>query len=160
MRLRSAMAVAALNLAAPVLAHAQPTAARIEADNALFQNLTTQVQGAVQQKNTSALDAHFAKDFAFSMLVAGKAPQVLNREEFLKMGALYTLESFEIRHLAARVLGGVAIVRFQSFRKAELGSIDRSGEFAVVDTWVKEGSTWRLSMRFLSRPDPGVASPR
>jgi hypothetical protein len=158
MRFRLASAVAIVALAVPALAHAQPSAERVEADNALFLKLTTEVQGAVQQKNTAALDAHFAKDFAFSMLMAGKPPQVLNREEFLKMGALYTLERFELKNLAARVLGSVAVVRFQSLRKAELGTLDRSGEFVVVDTWVKDGSSWRLAMRFLARPDPGLAA--
>jgi hypothetical protein len=159
MRFRLASAVAVVGFAVPVLVLAQPSAARVEADNALFQKLTTEVQGAIQQKDLAALDKHFAKDFAFSMLVAGKAPQVLNRDEFLKMGSIYTLERFELKYLAARTLGSVAVVRFQSLRKAELGSIDRSGEFAVVDTWIKDGDAWRLSMRFLARPDPGIAKP-
>lgn len=156
MRLHLASAVAVLGLALPVTVLAQPDTSGVEAIDAQFQQLTLQVQGAIQRKDTAALDKHFAKDFAFSMPVSGKVPQVMNRAEFLKLGALYTLETFHISNLAARVWGGVAVVRFQSYRTAALGSIDRSGEFVVVDTWVKDGDAWRLSMRFLARPDPGV----
>ena len=61
---------------------------------------------------------------------------------------------FEIRHLAARVFGTVAVVRLQPSRTAVAGStLDRSGEFAVVDVWTKDGNTWKLSSRHLSRPD-------
>ena len=158
MRLHLASMVAVVGLAAPTLA--QPSAERVEADNALFLKLSTEVQGSIQRKDVAALDRLFAKDFAFSMLVADKVPQVMNREEFLKMGALYTLERFELKNLAARVLGSAAVVRFQSLRSAALGTLDRSGEFVVVDTWVKDGDAWRLSMRFLARPDPGLTPAR
>lgn len=32
-------------------------------------------------------------------------------------------------------------------------SLDRSGEFAVVDVWTKHGDAWKLSARLFSRPD-------
>ena len=57
-------------------------------------------------------------------------------------------------HLAARVFGNVAVVRLQPYRMAVAGtSVDRSGEFAVVDVWTKDGGAWKLSARHLSRPD-------
>ncbi len=159
MRLRMASAIVALGLAFPVSVPAQPDTSGIEATDAQFKQLTLDVQGAIQRKDTVALDKHFAKDFAFSMPVSGgKAPQVMNRAEFLKLGAVYTLESFHITNVAARLWGGVAVVRFQSYRQAAVGSVDRSGEFVVVDTWVKDGGAWRLSMRVLSRPDAGVGA--
>jgi hypothetical protein len=158
MRLRMASAIVAVGLASPVTVPAQPDTSHIEAIDAQFKQLTLDVQGAIQRKDTAALDKYFAKDFAFSMPVAGKVPQVMNRAEFLKLGALYTLESFHITNLAARLWGGVAVVRFQSFRQAAVGGVDRSGEFVVVDTWVKDGDIWRLSMRVLARPDPGVGA--
>ena len=84
----------------------------------------------------------------------GRAPLVLNRGEWLKTSEHYALVGFEIRHLAARVFGNVAVVRLQPYRMAVAGtSVDRSGEFAVVDVWTKDGGAWRLSARHLSRPD-------
>ena len=160
MRLGMASAIVAVGLASPVTLPAQPDTSHIEATDAQFKQLTMELQGAIQRKDTAALDKYFGKDFAFSMPVAGKVPQVMNRAEFLKLGALYTLESFHITNLAARLWGGVAVVRFQSFRQAQLGGVDRSGEFVVVDTWVKDGDNWRLSMRVLARPDAGVGAPK
>jgi hypothetical protein len=120
-----------------------------------FQNLETRVSGAIQMKNIPALDELLAKDFAFNLFLEGRAPEVLNRSEWLKTSDLYTLTGFEIRYLAARVFGDVAVVRLQPYRTAVAGTsgIDRSGEFAVVDVWTKDGNTWKLSVRHLSRPD-------
>jgi Domain of unknown function (DUF4440) len=120
-----------------------------------FQGLETRVSGAIQIKNMAALDELLAKDFAFNLFLEGRAPEVMNRAEWLKTADLYTLVGFEIRYLAARVFGNVAVVRLQPYRTAVAGTnaIDRSGEFAVVDVWTKDGSTWKLSARHLSRPD-------
>ena len=120
-----------------------------------FQNLEMRVSGAIQSKNVPALDELLAKDFAFNLFLEGRAPEVMNRAEWLKMADLYTLAGFEIRYLAGRVFGDVAVVRLQPHRTATVGTsgIDRSGEFAVVDVWTKDGSTWKLSARHLSRPD-------
>ena len=136
------------------------TAAQLEANDALFLKLTTDANRALQQKDMAALDRILAKNFAFSMFVEAKAPQVLNRNETLKMvGRHLHPRAFEIRNLAARVFGNVAVVRFQPWRAAEAGGVDRSGEFAVVDVWVKDGADWRLSNRYQSRPDPGMTKP-
>jgi hypothetical protein len=70
----------------------------------------------------------------------GRAPVVLSRSEWLKTSEHYALIGFEIRNLAARVFGNVAVVRLQPYRLAVAGtSLDRSGEFAVVDVWTKDG---------------------
>ena len=87
--------------------------------------------------------------------VGGQAPGVMNRGEWLKTSELYTLQGYVIQHLAARVFGNTAVVRLQPYRTATAGTsnIDRSGEFAVVDVWTKDGDNWKLSARYLSRPD-------
>lgn len=119
-----------------------------------FQSLETRLSGAIQAKNMAALEELVAKDFAFSAFLEGRAPEVMNRHEWLATSEHYVLTGFEIRHLAARVFGKVAVVRLQPNRKATVGaSLDRSGEFAVVDVWTKDGETWKLSQRHLGRPD-------
>ena len=120
-----------------------------------FQALETKVSSAVQAKDVAALDALLAKDFAFNLFLEGREPEVMNRAEWLKTSDLYTLSGFVIHNLAARVFGNVAIVRLQPYRTATAGTsaIDRSGEFAVVDVWTKDGDSWKLSARHLSRPD-------
>jgi hypothetical protein len=120
-----------------------------------FQMLETRVSTAIQKKDVPALDALLAADFGFNLFLEGRAPEVMNRGEWLKASSLYTLLGYNIRFLAARPFGDVTIVRLQPYRTAVAGTagIDRSGEFAVVDVWAKDGSDWKLSARFLSRPD-------
>jgi Domain of unknown function (DUF4440) len=131
-----------------------PSSKAVDAEHEQFQALETQVSGAIQIKNTAALDQLLAKDFTFSLFLVGRAPEVLNRDEWLKTADNYTLTGFELRYLSVRVFGNVAVVRLQPNRKATAGTtIDRSGEFAVVDIWTKDGSAWKLSSRYLSRPD-------
>jgi ketosteroid isomerase-like protein len=131
-----------------------PAIKAVEAEQAQFQGLETQVSGAIQIKNLAALELLLAKDFAFSLFLAGRAPEVLNRDEWLKTADHYTLTGFELRYLSVRVFGNVAVVRLQPNRKASAGkTIDRSGEFAVVDIWTKDGNAWKLSSRYLSRPE-------
>jgi Domain of unknown function (DUF4440) len=126
-----------------------------EAEKERFLGLETRVSGAIQTKNTAALDELLAKDFAFSLSLEGRAPEVMNRDEFLKASGYYTLTGFAIQHLSARVFGNTAVVRLQPYRQATAGTtVDRSGEFAVVDVWTKDGDAWKLSGRYVARPDP------
>jgi ketosteroid isomerase-like protein len=119
-----------------------------------FQTLETKISGAIQAKDLAALDELLAKDFAFMAFLEGRAPVVLSRSEWLKTSEHYALIGFEVRNLAARVFGNVAVVRLQPYRLAVAGdSLGRSGEFAVVDVWTKDGNAWKLSARHLSRPD-------
>jgi ketosteroid isomerase-like protein len=131
-----------------------PSSKAADAEHEQFQTLETQVSGAIQIKNAAALEQLLAKDFAFSLFLEGRAPQVMNRDEWLKTADHYTLKGFELRYLSVRVFGNVAAVRLQPNRKATVGTtVDRSGEFAVVDIWTKDGKAWKLSSRYLSRPD-------
>jgi len=137
-----------------LLVQAAPSSAAVDAQQEQFQALETRVSGAIQIKNIAALEQLLAKDFAFSLFLEGRAPEVLSRDEWLKTADHYTLTGFELRHLSVRVFGDVAAVRVQPSRKAAAGAtIDRSGEFAVVDIWTRDGDAWKLSSRYLSRPD-------
>ena len=144
-------------LLAPALAltlQSAPSAKTVDAANEQFLALETRVSGAIQTKNTAALDELLAKDFAFSVSLQGRAPEVMSRDEFLKASAYYTLTGFELQHLSARIFGDTAVVRLQPNRKATVGTtVDRSGEFAVVDVWTKDGNAWKLSARHTARPD-------
>jgi hypothetical protein len=145
-------------LLAPVLALSlqASSSTAVQAENEQFLALETRVSGAIQMKNTAALDELLAKDFAFSLSLEGKPPEVMSRDEFLKAPAFYTLTGFEIRHLSARLFGDTAVVRLQPTRQATVGTtVDRSGEFAVVDLWTRDGKAWKLSARYVARPDPG-----
>jgi ketosteroid isomerase-like protein len=122
-----------------------------------FLTLETRLSTAAKAKDMAAIDELLAKDFTFTVFVEGQAPEVLNRNEWFKAAAHYTLTGFAIRHVAARVFGNVAVVRLQPIRIATLGaSVDRSGEFAIVDVWTKADGKWKLSTRHLGRPEVPV----
>jgi ketosteroid isomerase-like protein len=141
-------------LTSALIAMLLQAAPSVDPEKEPFQSLETRVSGAIQMKNIPALEELLAKDFAFSVFLEGRAPEVMNRNEWLKTSGHYTLTDFEIRHLAARVFGNVAVVRLQPQRTATLGtSLERSGEFALVDVWTRDGDAWKLSARHLSRPD-------
>ena len=136
-----------------VLLQAAPSAP-VDPEKEPFQLLETRVSAAIQMKDMPVLEELLAKDFAFSVFLEGRPPQVMSRGEWLKTSGHYTLTGFEIRHLAARVFGKVAVVRLQPIRTASVGAaVDHSGEFALVDVWTKDGDAWKLSQRHLSRPD-------
>jgi hypothetical protein len=136
------------------LLQAASSSAPVDPEKEPFQTLEARLSGAIQAKNVAALDELLAKDFGFMAFLEGRAPVVLSRSEWLKTSEHYALIGFEIRNLAARVFGNVAVVRLQPYRMAVAGtSLDRSGEFAVVDVWTKDGDAWKLSARHLSRPD-------
>ena len=73
----------------------------------------------------------------------------------MKLSELYTLHGYVLQHVGVRLFGSTAVVRVQPYRTATAGTaaMDRSGEFAVVDVWTKDGGDWKLSVRYLSRPD-------
>ena len=47
----------------------------------------------------------------------------------------------------------------RAFQAAAVGSVDRGGEFAVTDVWTRAGSDWKLSLRYVSRPEAFPAKP-
>jgi hypothetical protein len=139
---------------AVLLLQSAPSSKQVDAENEKFMGLETRVSGAIQMKNSAALEELLANDFTFNLALEGRPPEVMSREEWLKATEYYTLTGFEIRHLAVRNFGNAAAVRLQPTRKGKVGAtLDRSGEFAVLDVWTKDGDAWKLSARYLSRPD-------
>ena len=150
--------ILATTLLAAALAQSPPSAATVDAVNARFLELETRLAGALQRKDNALLDSLLAPGFAYSRMIADRAPDVANRAEWLRIaGEFATLESFEIKHLAAGERGSIAVVRFQVSRKGTLGSKEFEGEHAIVDVWVKEKGAWALAYRVVSRPDPSLA---
>jgi hypothetical protein len=135
-----------------------PSPAAVDAVNARFLDLETRLAGALQQKEAAVLDSLLAPGFAYSRMIANRAPDVLNRAEWLRVvGEHVTLEGFEIKYLAAGERDSIAVVRFQASRRGKVGQKELAGEQAVVDVWVKEKDAWTLAYRVVSRPAPSLA---
>ena len=136
-----------------IAAQAPPSAAAVEATHKQFLDLETRLMGAVQLRTTETLEQLLSPRFAFSLMVEGREPQVLNRSEWLQQASAYSrLEGFEIRSVAAGTSGDHAFVRVQVARKGTVGSKDLSGEHVLVDLWAKEKGAWRLRYRVVARP--------
>jgi hypothetical protein len=147
-----------MTLLAAALAQSPPSPADADAVNARFLDLETRLAGALQRKEAAVLDSLLAPGFAYSRMIASRAPDVLNRAEWLRMAdELVTLDSFEIKYLAAGERGSIAVVRFQVSRKGKVGQKELDGEHAVVDVWVKEKGAWALVYRVVSRPEASLA---
>ena len=145
-----------MTLLAAALAQSPPSPT--DAVNARFLELETRLAGALQFREAAVLDSLLAPGFAYSRMIASRAPDVLNRAEWLRMAdELVTLDSFEIKYLAAGERGSIAVVRFQVSRKGKVGQKAIDGEHAVVDVWVKEKGAWALVYRVVSRPEASLA---
>src|SRR5262249_46567410 len=93
----SLMLLAALAPALAVLfLQAAPSSKAVDAENERFLGLETRVSGAIQMKNSAALEGLLAKDFTFSLALEGRPPEIMSREEWLKATEYYTLTGFEI----------------------------------------------------------------
>jgi len=130
-----------------------PSSAQSDDLNKQFLAMETKLRNAIKLYDVATLDAMLAKDFGFRLAIAGGPPQVMSRPEWLKAGSYYTLENFEIKELAARRFGDVVVTDFTFRATAMLGTMERSGDFADTDVWVKEGGDWKLVARYAGRPD-------
>jgi hypothetical protein len=149
--------ILATTLLAAALTQSPPSAATVQAVNARFLELETKLASALQRKDAALLDSMLAPGFAYSRMIADRPPDVLNRAEWLRLSEeLVTLESSEIKHLAAGERGSIALARFQVSRKGELGGKELGGEHAIVDVWIKEKGAWTLAYRVVSRPDASL----
>jgi hypothetical protein len=149
--------ILATTLLAAALSQSPPSAAKVDAASARFLELETRLAGALQRKDNALLGSMLSTGFSYSRMIADRAPDVANRAEWLRIaGEFATLESFEIKYLAAGERGSIAVVRFQLSRKGTLGSKELEGEHAVVDVWIKEKGAWVLAYRVVSRPDASL----
>jgi len=115
----------------------------------LFTGLEKQVFQAIQRKDKAALDALVEDDFEIEMPDADPLPgddweqAVLSRD--------YDLKSFLIRQMSARDLGTAVVVNYDRVQQSTYKGKSDGGEFFVVDLWNKEGDSWRLAARYVSK---------
>jgi hypothetical protein len=48
-------------------------------------------------------------------------------------------------------LGNTAVVKFSRIQEATFNGANDNGEFFVVDLWKKDGNTWKLTHRYVSK---------
>jgi hypothetical protein len=130
-----------------------PTPGRIQTRTrlvAIFSGLENRLFEAVQKKDQAALTPLLGDEFEIWIPNATGDPVPMDDWLAQVMGA-YTLKSFHIRQMSARDFGSVVVVKFVYGQQAESQGKDDSGEFFVVDAWEKNGDSWKLSDRYISR---------
>jgi hypothetical protein len=114
-----------------------------------FTSLETQLLTAVQKKDKAGLQGLLSDDFAIEMPDSNR----LDGDEWLDsvMSPDFTLTKFGVRQVSVTDLGTSAIVKFDRLQEAKTKSASHSGEFFVVDLWKKDGDSWKLATRYVSK---------
>jgi len=115
----------------------------------VFTNLETQMLQAVQKKDKSALTAMLTDDFALDMPNADRTAgedwvdSVMNKD--------FVLEKFGVHQMSVADLGNAAVVKYDRLQQAKNKGANENGQFFVVDLWKKDGDTWKLANRYVSK---------
>jgi ketosteroid isomerase-like protein len=116
---------------------------------ATFAGLEMQLLQAVVKKDKAALTAMLTDDFALEMpdadRIAGEdwVDSVIDKD--------FVLQKFGVRQTSVIDLGNAAVVKYERLQQATYKGAKDSGEFFVVDLWKKDGDTWRLANRYVSK---------
>ena len=125
----------------------------------MFSDLEIQMLKAVQKKDKVALQALLTDDCVIAMPNADLLPG----DEWVDsvMAKDFTLKSFAMREVFAVDLGNAVVVKFERRQDATNKGKDESGQFFVVDVWKKDGDTWKLANRFVSKTnsEPSIEKP-
>jgi ketosteroid isomerase-like protein len=115
----------------------------------LFSDLERQLLQAVQKKDQNTLKRLLDDDCLFEMPDADPLPA----EDWTAsvLGKDFTLKSFGVRQVSVIDQGQTALVKFDRLQRATYQGKDDSGEFFVVDLWKKDGDTWKLANRYVSK---------
>ncbi|PYP83103.1 MAG: hypothetical protein DMG65_25030 [Candidatus Angelobacter sp. Gp1-AA117] len=116
----------------------------------IFSRMENEFFTAVQKKDKDAVEKMCTDDF--SIWMPNESGDPLPLEDWLQsMATDYTLKSFKIRHMSAHDLGGPVVVKFEVGQMAEYKGKEEGGEYFVVDVWMKDGDSWKVSDRYISR---------
>ena len=115
----------------------------------LFSGLEIQLLKAVQKKDQAAMQAMLTEDFMVEMPNADPLPG----EDWVDsvMAKDFTLKSFAMREVSVVDLGNAAVVKFERRQNTINKGKAEGGEYFVVDVWKKDGDTWKLANRFVSK---------
>lgn len=120
----------------------------------IFTNLETQMFQAVQKKNQAALTAMLTDDFAIEMPNADR----MSGEDWVDsvMSKDFTLEKFGVHQMSVIDLGNAAVVKYERLQQATQKGASENGQFFVVDLWKKDGDTWKLAGRYVSKVSSAI----
>ena len=120
----------------------------------LFTNLESQLLKAVQTKDQAALKTLMTDDCMIEMPDADPLPA----EDWLAdvTSKDFTLQKFGVRQMSVVDLGNAAVVKFDRLQEATYKGASNTGEFFVVDLWRKDGNSWKLASRYVTKVSSAV----
>lgn len=124
----------------------------------MFSGLENQLLKAVQKKDKAAAQAMLSDDLMIEMPDADPLPG----DDWLDsvLAKDYTLKSFVVRQMSAIDLGDAVVVKFDRLQEAASKSQADNGEFFVVDVWKKNGDSWKLASRYVSKVSSQASIPK
>ena len=114
-------------------------------------------QRAIEARDPEAAAEILADDYA--LVVTHPEAVVMPREEWLRLLPDYDVRAYEIHHRSVEVRTDVAAVVQRVEMTADVGGIDRSGIFVLVDLWIDDAGAWRVWRRH-STPLTAGSMPR
>jgi ketosteroid isomerase-like protein len=100
--------------------------------------------GAILRKDARTLERILAPDFVYTASGHGRS----SRQQWLELVATsYDIQHLEFGDAEVRVYGDVALVLARIRQQATLAGVERTGEFLVMDVWVRGESRWQVTAR-------------
>jgi ketosteroid isomerase-like protein len=104
---------------------------------------------ALQRGDVSASASLLRDDFLIT--TAGWLPEPVGKQAWLEgLTGRMTLEDFDLRLVATRRYGDVAVVLAESRQRGTHGGEPFAMTFRYTDVWVLEDAAWRLATRHAS----------
>jgi hypothetical protein len=115
----------------------------------MFSALEKKMLEAIQKKDQAALKAMLTEETIIHLPDADPLPgddwadSVMSKD--------FDLKTFTIRQMDVADLGTAAVVSYDRIQDSTFKGIKDGGEFYVVDLWKKDGDTWKLADRYVSK---------
>ncbi|MGZ4845322.1 MAG: nuclear transport factor 2 family protein [Candidatus Angelobacter sp.] len=115
----------------------------------MFAGLEIQLLQAVQKKDKAGVQAMLSDELAVEMPNTDR----MAGDDWLDsvMAKDYTLKRFGVRQVSVALLGDAAVVKYDRLQEATHKGVADNGEYFVVDVWKKDGDTWKLANRYVSK---------
>jgi len=115
----------------------------------IFTDLEKQLLKAVQAKDEAKLKSLVGDDCMIEMPDSDPMPG----DDWVAsvLGKDFALKSFSIRQVSALDQGDFVVVKFDRVQQAAYKGTPENGEFFVVDLWTKNGDSWKLANRYVSK---------
>ncbi|HLJ89474.1 MAG TPA: nuclear transport factor 2 family protein [Candidatus Angelobacter sp.] len=123
----------------------------------VFTNLEKQLLQAIQKKEGPALKRLLADEFQLWM---PDSDPIASEDWIPAVMGKFSLKDFFIKQMSVRDFGDTAVVKYVRGQHAEWQGKDDSGEYFVVDVWIKAGDIWKLTDRYVAKMRSVVAAPR